>query len=182
MGVAHSRNVGEACAPIVPPPPPSTHPKFLRLCVLYTPSGAVNPGYREELITPLTLKQELSTISHKWFEIGTYFKVQPNTLKTIKQTSESNTEVCLMKLCKEWLEEERDATWSMVVHMLDSEKISEASLANSIKNKYCNSSQSPDGSPESLKRSWVCKLCCIMLRASCLMLETKEFRCYEARK
>ena len=120
----------------------------------------MNPGYREELITSLTLKQELSAISHKWFEIGTYFKVQPSTLKTIKQTSESNTEVCLMKLCTEWLREERDATWSMVVQMLDSEKISEATLANSIKNKYCNSSQSPDGSPESLKKSWVCKLCC----------------------
>lgn len=123
----------------------------------------MNPGYREELITPLTLKQELSTISHKWFEIGTYFKVQPNTLKTIKQTSGSNIEVCLMKLCTEWLGEERDATWSMVVHMLESEKISEATLANSIKNKYCNSLQSPGESPESLKKSWVCNLCCIIL-------------------
>ena len=118
----------------------------------------VNLGYRDELITPLTLKQELSTISHKWFEIGMYFKVQPNTLKTIKQTSETNTEVCLMKLCKEWLGEEQGATWSMVVHMLESETISEAALANSIKNKYCNSSQSPDESPESLIRSWVCIL------------------------
>lgn len=132
----------------------------MTICSVYTPSGAVNPGYREELITPLTLKQELSAISHKWFEIGTYFKVQPSTLKTVKQTSESNTEVCLMKLCTEWLREERDATWSMVVQMLDSEKISEATLANSIKNKYCNSSQSPDGSPDSLRKSWVCKLCC----------------------
>ena len=131
--------------------------------VLYTLSGVVNLGYRDELITPLTLKQELSTISHKWFEIGTYFKVQPNMLKTIKQTSETNTEVCLMKLCNEWLEEEQDATWSMVVQMLESETISEVALANSIKDRYCNSSQSPNGSPESLERSWVCILCHIIV-------------------
>lgn len=109
----------------------------------------MNPGYREESVTLLSLQKELSTISHKWFQVGVHFQIPLRTLNAIKRIVDENDELCMMRVCEEWVWKEGDPTWSAVVRMLESKVISEKALANSLKDKYCTELQLPDEEPPS---------------------------------
>ena len=124
----------------------------------------MNPGYREESVTLLTLQRELSVISHMWYEVGVHFKVPIRTLNNIKQIVKDNDELCMMRVCEEWVWKEGDPTWGAVVRMLDSKVISETALANSLKDKYCSVLETPDEMPPPSPKldtstTWVGALC-----------------------
>ena len=115
----------------------------LPLCIMLPPvdEGVSNPAYEEELVpTTLQLSSELNGISDKWFEIGLRLNVPSSILNTIRRVNADDKEVCLMKMCDEWLQREVDPSWSDVVEALESRFVTEQRVADVIQMRYCEPS------------------------------------------
>ena len=115
----------------------------LPLCITLPPvdEGVSNPAYEEVLVpTTLQLTSELNGISDKWFEIGLRLNVPSSILNTIRRVNADDKEVCLEKMCNEWLQREVDPSWSDVVEALESRFVTEQRVADVIQMRYCEPS------------------------------------------
>jgi hypothetical protein len=112
-------------------------------------------------MTLTKLCTELSGVAPKWYDVGIQLKISYKTLNAIRAINKRNTEICLMRVCEEWLLQEKKCnkvpTWTTIIEILKSKVISETELAALIDQKYCcNETESDDeGQPMSKSYTWV---------------------------
>ena len=114
-------------------------------------------------MTLTKLCAELSSIAPKWYDLGIQLKVSYKTLNAIRAINKRNIEVCLMRVCEEWLLQEKKCNkfpaWSTIIEVLKSKVISETELAGRIDQKYCNDKTEEESDdeeePTSKSYTWV---------------------------
>lgn len=115
-------------------------------------------------MTLTKLCAELSSVTHKWYDVGIQLKISYKTLNAIRAINKRNTDICLMRVCEEWLLQEKKCsrvpTWSTVVEILKSKVISETELAGQIDQRYCcgeteKEESDGEGEPTSKSYTWV---------------------------
>lgn len=117
-------------------------------------------------VTLTKLCTELSSVAPKWYDVGIQLKISYKTLNAIRAINKRNTEICLMRVCEEWLLQEKKRnkvpTWSTIIEILKSKVISETELAELINQKYyCDETDDEEeesddeGEPTSKSYTWV---------------------------
>ena len=114
-------------------------------------------------MTLTKLYAELSSVAPKWYDVGIQLKIHHKTLYAIRAINKRNTEICLMRVCEEWLWQEKKCnkvpTWSTIIEVLKSKVISETELAELINQKYCcdeiGDETDDEGEPTSKSYTWV---------------------------
>ena len=117
-------------------------------------------------MTLTKLCTELSSVAPKWYDVGIQLKISYKTLNAIRAINKRNTEICLMRVCEEWLLQEKKRnkvpTWSTIIEILKSKVISETELAELINQKYyCDETDDEEeesddeGEPTSKSYTWV---------------------------
>lgn len=96
----------------------------------------------DKTVTLTALKAELSVVAAKWYYIGIQLKISNKTLNAIRLVNRRNREVCMMRVCEEWIMQQEKCDkvpdWSTIIEVLRSKVISETDLADSIYQKYCS--------------------------------------------
>ena len=114
-------------------------------------------------VTLTTLYAELSCVASKWHDIGIQLKISYKTLNAIQAINKRDTEICMMRVCEEWIMQEKKCNkvpaWSTITEALKSRVISETELAELIDQKYCcdetEEESDGEGEPTSKSYTWV---------------------------
>ena len=113
-------------------------------------------------MTLTKLCAELSSVAPKWYDVGTQLKISHKTLNAIRAINKKNNEICMMRVCEEWLLQEKKCNrvpaWSMIIEILKSKVISETALAQLMDQKYCDKTEEEsdgEGEPTSKSYTWV---------------------------
>ena len=116
-------------------------------------------------VTLTKLCTELSSVAPKWYDLGIQLKVSHKTLNAIRAINKRNTEICLMRVCEEWLLQEKKCNvvpaWKTIIEVLNSKVISETELAGRIDQKYCRDEtegeeeEEEEEEPTSKSYTWV---------------------------
>ena len=115
-------------------------------------------------VTLTKLCAELSGVAPRWYDVGIQLKIPYKTLNAIRAINKRNTEICLMRVCEEWLFQEKRynkvPTWITIIEVLKSKVISETEVAGLIHQKYCcdeteEEESDDEGEPASKSYTWV---------------------------
>lgn len=116
----------------------------------------------DKTVTLSKLHAELSSVAEKWYYLGIQLKVSNKTLSVIRLINKSNEDVCLMRVCEEWLMQQKKSNivpeWSTVIAVLRSRVISATALADELHQKYCCNDVEVDSDEEeqtSKSYTWV---------------------------
>ena len=114
----------------------------------------------DKVLNLSTLHAALSSVATKWYSIGVQLKVSRKTLSAIGAINKNNTDMCMMRVCDEWLTLQRKCDrvpeWITVVQVLRSRVVLETELADSLHEKYCCDDKSDEEEePTSKSYTWV---------------------------
>ena len=82
------------------------------------------------------LQSKLQTISGLWYPLGVELQLEPNVLGGIPRVAGNDTAACLSVMLMQWLQrKDRPPTLDALINSLDSPKIGDHHLAQSLKNE-----------------------------------------------
>lgn len=89
----------------------------------------------------LQLQRQLNPVARYWYEIGLQLDLPEGTLTVIKGLHLKSNEVCMKKVCTEWLKVESELTWAGVVAVLKTKELVRhtGEVAEEIHKRFCQS-------------------------------------------
>ena len=91
------------------------------------------------------LVEELFGVKKKWYSIGLQLNVSDDTLDNIDAECKDVHTVTLRRMLQEWRKQE-ETSWAALVNALQSQSVSEFTLAKNLKGRYIGTANTDEGS------------------------------------